>query len=151
MDCHRSNAPCKRKCWPLSDALLLRSDRWQIETNLKHLKQTMGMDVLHSKTVPGVQKELWIYLIVYNQVRLIMLDAAERQGVPPDRISFIDALDTLRHRGLIVAVALTLVVNPLRPGRHEPRVIKRRKDRYTYMTKPREELRKTLGITKNAP
>ena len=45
-------------------------------------------------------------------------------------------------------VTLTLVVNPLRPNRHEPRVIKRRKDRCTYMTKPREELRKALGITK---
>ena len=122
--------------------------RWQIETNLKHLKHTMNMDVLRSKTVQGVQKELWVYLIGYNQVRLLMLDAAERQCVSPDRISFIDALDAVRHRNLILAVALTLVVNPLRPARHEPRVIKRRKDRYTYMTKPREELRKTLGITK---
>ena len=122
--------------------------RWQVETNLKHLKQTMGMDVLRSKTVEGVQKELWVYLIVYNQVRLLMLDAAERQGVAPDRISFIDALDVVRHRGLLAAMALALVVNPLRPARHEPRVIKRRKDRHTYMTKPREELRKALGITK---
>ena len=81
------------------------------------------------------------------QVRLVMLDAAERQGVAPDRISFIDALDVVRHRGLLAAMALALVVNPLRPARHEPRVIKRRKDRYTYMTKPREELRKALGIT----
>ena len=89
-----------------------------------------------------------VYLIVYNQVRLFMLDAAQRQSVPPDRISFIDALDVVRHRGLMVAVSLTLVVNPLRPARHEPRVIKRRKDRYTYMTKSREELRKALGITK---
>jgi hypothetical protein len=125
--------------------------RWQIETNLKHLKHTMGMDMLRSKTVQGVQKELWMYLIVYNQVRLFMLDAAKRQGVSPNRISFIDALDVVRHRNLIVAVAVTLIVNPLRPGRDEPRVIKRRKDRYRYMTKPREILRKTLGITKMAP
>jgi hypothetical protein len=124
--------------------------RWQIETNLKHLKQTLGMDVLRSKSADGVQKELWVYLIVYNQVRLFMLDAAARQGVPPDRISFIDALDALRRRGPIVAVTITLVVNPHRPGRHEPRVIKRRKDRYTYMTRPREELRKALGITSKA-
>jgi len=52
--------------------------RWSVETNLKHLKQTMHMDVLRSKTVEGVQKELWVYLIVYNQVRLFMGDAAER-------------------------------------------------------------------------
>ncbi len=121
--------------------------RWQVETNLKHLKQTMGMDVLRSKTTLGVQKELWVYLIVYNQVRLFMIDAAQRQGVEADRISFIDALDALRHRGPHVAATITLTVHPKRPSRDQPRVIKRRKDRYSYMTKPRDELRKTLGIT----
>jgi hypothetical protein len=121
--------------------------RWRIETNLRHLKQTMGMDVLRSKTVEGIQKELWVYLIVYNQVRRFMLAAAERQGVAPDRISFIDALDALRHQGTQAAALRAMVVNPDRPGRHEPRVIKRRKDRYTYLTRPRDELRKALGIT----
>jgi hypothetical protein len=124
--------------------------RWQIETNLKHLKQTMGMDVLRCKTVEGVKKECWMYLIVYNQVRLFMLDAAKRQGVPPDRISFIDALDVLCYCDPIVAASMKLTVNPHRPGRHEPRVIKRRKDRYTYMTRPREQLRQALGIKRVA-
>jgi len=125
----------------------LYAARWQVETNLKHLKQTMGMDVLRSKTPRGVRKELWVYLIVYNQVRLFMLDAAGRQRVAVDRVSFIDALDALRHHGPRVAATLMLAVHPHRPGRHEPRVIKRRKDRYTYMTKPRDELRQALGIT----
>jgi len=123
--------------------------RWQIETNLRHLKQTMKMDVLRSTTVDGVLKEMWAYLIVYNQVRLAMLDAARRQGVPPDRISFIDALHALRHRPHEVAW-LPLIVNPNRPGRDQPRVIKRRKDRYTMMTKPRDQLRKALEITRVA-
>jgi hypothetical protein len=122
--------------------------RWAVETNLKHLKQTMNMDVLRSKTVEGIQKELWVYLIVYNQVRLFMLDAAQRQGVEPDRISFIDALDALRHHDWRAAQTVTLVVYPRRRPRHEPRVIKRRKDRYTYMTQPRDKLRKALGITR---
>ena len=128
----------------------LYETRWRIETNLRHLKQTMHMDVLRCKTVEGVRKELWMYLIVYNQVRLFMLGTAERQGVPPDRISFIDALEALRQHGPTAAAMLKLVVNPHRPGRHEPRVIKRKKDRYTYMTRPRDELRKTLGITRFA-
>lgn len=123
--------------------------RWDIETNLRHLKQTMGMDVLHCTTREGVLKELWVHLMVYNRVRLAMLDAARRQGVPPDRISFIDALDVLRHRP-IDAPDLPLIVNPRRPGRHEPRVIKRRKDRYTYLTKPRDQLRQQLGISRHA-
>jgi hypothetical protein len=142
-----------RRKYPMHDLAELYRARWAVETNLKHLKQTMHMDVLRSKTVEGVRKELWVYLIVYNQVRLLMCDAAERQGVVPDRISFIDALDALRHHGWRAAQAVTLVVDPHRhnrDARHEPRVIKRRKDRYTYMTKPREVLREALGITKVA-
>ncbi len=56
----------------------------------------------------------------------------------------------MRHQGPAAAVNLVLAVHPDRPGRDEPRVIKRRKDRYTYMTKPREELRIALGITRKA-
>lgn len=131
--------------YPKCELAELYKARWRIETNLKHLKTTMGMNVLHSQSVDGVLKELWVYLIVYNQVRLFMLDAAERQNAEPDRVSFIDALDALRHRGHD-AHACRLVIHPHRPNRDEPRVIKRRKDQYNYMTRPREQLRKALGI-----
>lgn len=67
--------------------------RWQVETNLRHLKQTLGMDVLHTKSVNNILKELTIFVLVYNLVRLVMLNAAEQQNVAVDRISFIDALD----------------------------------------------------------
>jgi len=109
----------------------------------------MGLDVPHSQSVDGVYKELWVDLIVYNQVRLFMLDAAQRQGEPPDRIRFIDVLDALRHRGRDAA-SVRIVIHPQRPNRDEPRVIKRRKDRYNYMTRPREQLRKALGIQRVA-
>jgi hypothetical protein len=65
---------------------------WFIETNLRHLKQTMKMDVLHCETVNGVLKELTVFALVYNLVRAVMCRAAERQQVPVDRISFADAL-----------------------------------------------------------
>ncbi len=70
----------------------LYGQRWQIETNLRHLKQTMKMDVLHCKTVAGVLKELTVFALVYNLVRTVMYAAAVRQDVPVDRISFADAL-----------------------------------------------------------
>jgi len=114
--------------------------RWQIEVNLRHLKQTMGMDVLRCRSVEGVLKELWMFMLVYNLVRLSMLDAADRQGCDVDRISFIDALDALRYRGR-AADCIALIVNPHRPGRHQPRRIKRPKDRYTYLTRPRTTYR----------
>jgi hypothetical protein len=121
------------------DALAeLYQSRWRIETNLGYLKTTMKMDVLRCKTADGVMKELWAYVIVYNLVRLLMLEAARRRGVTPDRVSFIDALDVLRHRPPNGPVPI-LIVNPDRPGRHQPRVIKRRKDRYPAMTRPRHE------------
>jgi hypothetical protein len=45
----------------------------------------MGMDVLHCQTVAGVPKELAIYVLVYNLVRLVMVNAATQQGVPAER------------------------------------------------------------------
>ena len=84
-----------------------------------------------------------MFLLVYNLVRMTVLEAARRQGVPPERISFIDALrwlatakpgDELRE----------LVVNAARPGRIEPRVRKRRPKEFPVMKKPRAILRQEL-------
>jgi hypothetical protein len=118
-------------------------DRWEIETNFGHLKTTMGMDVLKCKTVEGVLKELAVFTLVYNLVRLVMLRAARRQKVPPDRISFIDALRWLRD-ARDARERIDLIVNPKRPGRIEPRVIKRRMKEYPLMKRPRDELRQLL-------
>lgn len=129
--------------YPAADLAELYGQRWQIETNFRHLKQTLKMDVLHCHTVDGVQKELTMYALVYNLVRLVMLDAARRQGVEVARISFIDAVRWLATVGVHEA-ALQLVVNPERPNRIEPRVRKRRPKEYPLMQKPRDELRKAL-------
>lgn len=114
--------------------------RWEIETSFRHLKTTMGMDVLKCKTVEGVHKELAVFVLVYNLVRLVMLRAAQRQEAPPDRVSFIDALRWLRDGDEVI----DLIVNPLRPGRVEPRVIKRRMKEYPLMKRPRDKLRQRL-------
>ena len=53
--------------------------RWQIEVNFRHLKTTMGMEVLHCQTVDGIIKELYMFAIAYNLVRLVMLEASKRQ------------------------------------------------------------------------
>ncbi len=116
--------------------------RWRVEQNLRHLKQTMEMDVLRCTTVKGILKELTIYAIVYNLVRVVMLEAAGRQGVDVERISFIDAFRWLRE--MKTDDLPRLVVNPARPGRFEPRVRKRRPKEYPLMKTPRAELRKRL-------
>ena len=118
--------------------------RWRIEVHLRDLKQTLGMDVLRCQTLDGVQKELAVFVLVYNLVRLVMVRAAARQRVPVDRISFVDALRWLRDaRDRDVSAAL--VVNPKRCGRVEPRVVKRRPKQYPLMNRPREALRNRLA------
>jgi Transposase DDE domain len=127
-----------------ADALAsLYGTRWRVEEHLKALKQTMKMDVLKCKTVDGVLKELTMYAVAYNLVRVTMCEAARRQGVVPDRLSFIDALRWLR--GAEAGEEMPeLVVNPWRPGRSEPRCKKRRPKQYDLMRLPRAELRKRL-------
>jgi hypothetical protein len=121
-------------------------DRWQIEVNFRHLKQTLNMDVLHTRTVAGVKKELQTFALVYNLVRLVMLEAARRQDLAPDQISFIDAVRWLCHvhAGQSLDTLASLVVLPHRPGRVEPRVKKRRPKQYPLMKKPRTILKQAL-------
>jgi hypothetical protein len=129
--------------YPKKDIADLYLTRWQIEVNFRHLKTTMGMEVLHCKSVAGVLKELYMFALAYNLVRLVMLEASRRQKVPLDRISFIDALRWLRDAKADTQLT-PLVVNPARPNRLEPRVLKRRMKEYPLMKKPRRVLRKSL-------
>jgi len=73
--------------------------RWQVETSLAQLKTTMQMDVLHCKTVAGVLKELTVFAIVYNLVRMVMWHSAMLQHSGVERISFLDALRWLSAPG----------------------------------------------------
>jgi hypothetical protein len=129
--------------YPAAELADLYGRRWQVETDLRHLKQTLRMDVLRTKTVAGIHKELAMFALVYNLVRLVMLEAAKRQKVPVERISFIDALRWLQHAPADGNLR-DLAVLPHRPGRHEPRVRKRRPKEYDLMNRPRDELRQAL-------
>jgi len=86
---------------------------------------------------------------VYNLVRLVAVKAAHRQGVRPDRISFIDALRWLQPAKPQAPLPV-LVINPARPGRLEPRCRKRRPKQYPLMKVPRRELRKRLKKQREA-
>jgi hypothetical protein len=126
--------------WPDEKIAELYGHRWQIETCFNHLKTTMKMNVLHCKTVEGVQKELAVYLAAYNLVRLAMLKAAQDQGVSPDRISFVDAQRWLLARMLGLPGVGRLIVNPDRRGRSQLRVIRRRLKEYNLLKKSRRDL-----------
>jgi hypothetical protein len=130
------------QAWPDEKLRALYGQRWQIETCFNHLKTTMKMNVLKCQSADGVMKELAVYLLAYNLVRLAMLKAAERQQASVQRISFVDALRHLCCRMLGLSGVEKLLINPYRPGRREPRVIRRRLKEYNLMTLPREELKR---------
>ena len=117
--------------------------RWTVETHFAELKTTLKMRRIKSQTPEGVKKELAVYALVYNLVHAVMLEAAQRQRVDVGRVSFLDTV-----RWLLSAEPgeemPDLIINPHRPDRHEPRVIKDLQDTYRKMTTPRAELRKAL-------
>ena len=135
--------------YPAAEIARLYGLRWQVEVDLRDLKITLGMDVLKGHSVDVVMKEVQVFVLVYNLVRLVTLKAARVQHVKPQRISFIDALRWLQPPKPKQAL-LDLIVNPQRPGRIEPRCIKRHMKEYDLMTRPRHILRKRLKIRLNA-
>ena len=110
--------------------------RWTIETHFGELKTTLKMRRIKCQTAEGVQKEMVVFCLVYNLTHALMMQAAEGQRVPPERISFLDTLRWLLSAAP-GAPRPVLVVNPRRQGRHQPRVVKDRHDGYQRMNTPR--------------
>ena len=135
--------------YPAAEIARLYRLRWQVEVDLRDLKTTLGMEVLKGHKVQTVIKEVHVFTLVYNLVRLVMLKAAHQQKVNPLRISFIDALRWLQPPKPAQSLP-ELVVNPVRPDRIEPRCIKRRMKEYDLMTVPRRILRKRLKKRQDA-
>lgn len=131
------------------DGAKLGGPTQQVEADLRDLKNTLGLDVLKGQKVDTVKKEVQVFVLVHNLVRLVMSEAAKRQKTVPHRISFIDALHWLQP-GKPAALLPELVVNPYRPHRIEPRCRKRRPKKYPLMTKPRSTLRKLLKKRRDA-
>jgi hypothetical protein len=131
--------------YPADELIELRLTRWMIEINIRHLKMTLGMDVLKCKTLEGVRKERLVFVLVYNLIRMVMLRAARRQRVNVNRLSFADTLAWLRYGDLNTSPELK--INPFRPGRLEPRVLKRQKKEFPYMKLTRTQLKSQLRAT----
>ena len=87
----------------------LYAQRWEIETTLDEFKTHLGgrAFVLRSKTPDGVKQEFWGFIMAHHAVRTIMLDAAERAEIPPNRLSYTHALGEIRRK-----LPMFLVVPP---------------------------------------
>lgn len=136
---------------------LFRS-RWHVELDLRNIKSTLGMERLSCQTPTMARKEMWVYLLAYNLIRLLMAQAALRTDSRPRQLSFKHTLQLwnawthdsvgIDHDelpdGLLVLIAQQRV--GIRPGRLEPRAIKRRPKPYPLLTKQRALAREDLRI-----
>jgi len=140
------------------DIAELYRTRWNAELDLRSLKTTLQMDVLRCKTPDMVRKEMWAHLLTYNLIRTMMAQTAHQYELLPRQISFKGALQTINaHRGyhgtsladdphmiatMLHAIASHRVGN--RPGRVEPRAIKRRSKPHPLLNMPRREARRRI-------
>ena len=146
--------------YPREEIARLYGLRWQVELDLRHLKASMDMDLLRTKSPEMIRKELAIYFLAYNLIRSLMAHAARRHGRDPLRLSFKGTLQHLNtflpllalaggaHRVAYYDTLLRLVVReqlPERPHRREPRVVKRRPKCSRWMQQPRSVLKQNLA------
>ena len=126
--------------------------RWLAELVLRSIKCTMGMDCLRCKSPEMVRKEIWTCLLAYNLIRQKMLQAALEKDLSPRTMSFTNAMQVLaaawmvmplldrQTQMVLVRVELRSVASQIvgnRPGRVEPRAVKRRPKPYRLLTMAR--------------
>ena len=143
---------------PIEELSTLYMERWDIELRLRDVKTTMGMEMVRARTPATAKKTIEMAIIGYNLVRATCQEAARAAGTRVRLMSFKGALDTVmamttRYRGrqkqprkiaeiwkeMIQVISEKMIT--LRPGRSEPRAVKRRPKSFSYMTRPRSEYR----------
>ncbi len=137
--------------------------RWNNELDLRSLKSAMQMGELRCKTPEMVRKEVWAHVLAYNLIRTMMAQAAARHEIPPRSVSFTGALQTLEAfqpllefgaadgdasrsqlcQELLDAIASHRVAD--RPDRYEPRLKKRRRSYYDWLTEPRAKTKRKMA------
>jgi hypothetical protein len=141
---------CKRELGALYER------RWNVELDFRNIKTTLGLEVLSCKTPQMSEKELWVYLLAYNLIRLLMAQAALQAGVNPRQLSFkhtvqiwtewvargLAGLETVHDETLFRTIGQLRVGN--RPGRLEPRARKRRPKSYQWLKVPRRKARRQI-------
>ena len=134
--------------------------RWSIELNFRHIKTTLGMELLRTKTPQMAKKEVLIYMVAYNLIRSLIWTAKQIYHIDIERISFKGTVQHLASISPYLAIAdpfdysrlyeelIHWVADekvPDRPGRIEPRVIKRRPKPFPLMTQPSSQLKAKLA------
>jgi putative transposase len=141
---------------PAAEIAQIYGRRWRIETAFEQLKVRLSADVLRSHSPDGIRKEFAARCIALNLVHSILLDAARLHQLDPMRLSFAHAIRAILvfsptlasspvlrlpqiYRALLSEIAHHLV--PERPGRIEPRAIRREHKHYPALKQTRAEWR----------
>jgi hypothetical protein len=151
--------------YPAAEIADLYFKRWDVELFFRDIKTTIGMDVLRCQTPEMVQKEILMHFIAYNCIRRLMYEAASEANIAVRIVSFKGSLQALRswephlnqvnvsssERFRLISTLYEAMTNtPLRqrPGRSEPRCVKRRPKNYQRMTSPRHEMKEAQHRSK---
>ena len=144
------------QAYPAEEVASLYIHRWDIELRFRDIKTTLGMDMLRTRTPGMVEKEVLMHIIVYNLMRLLMLKAGLRHGVNHRRIGFRGVQQTVNtcRAGFAATGGRPMIRLGLkeemfrriaerkvdeRPGRNEPRVVKKRPKSSRWLQKPRHQ------------
>ena len=127
----------------------LYQSRWHVELDLRNIKTTLGMEQLSCLSPAMAIKEIWVYLLAYNLIRLMMAQAAFFTYCHPRQLSFKHSVQLCiawtayahgaEHQDKLDALLVLIAQQRVgeRPGRIEPRAVKRRPKTYPLLTKPR--------------
>ncbi|MHB1545003.1 MAG: IS4-like element ISCARN115 family transposase, partial [Gammaproteobacteria bacterium] len=132
--------------------------RWNVELDLRNVKDTLGMATLSCKTPEMCEKEIWVYLLAYNLVRLLMAQAAAQAAVWPRQLSFKHTVQVWlawSHKQFLSDVAedlpalfrlIAYVRVGRRPGRIEPRAVKQRPKPFPRLQTTRRRARRNIRL-----
>ncbi|MBL4606275.1 MAG: IS4 family transposase [Pseudomonadales bacterium] len=143
------------KVTPSEELKALYKQRWQIEVDFRNIKTTMGMETLSCHTPEMNEKEIWVYFLAYNLIRLLMAQSALLADILPRQLSFKHSLQLwlswCQQRTIDADVSDELLFTLMaqrrigkRPGRIEPRAVKRRPKPMPLLMKPREQARENV-------
>ncbi len=130
---------------PAEALIVLYHERWEEEVTIDELKtHQRERPVLRSQTPGGVVQEIYGLLLGHYVIRVLMQEAAAREGIDPQRLSFTATLKILRCRlpecpasrrgrrewyhNLVEEIAEEVL--PERRDRINPRVIKRKMSKW---------------------
>jgi hypothetical protein len=151
-----ATTPADARAYPKADLAELYHRRWHVELGIRSIKQALQMDRLSCKTPAPARKEVWAHRLAYKLVREAMAGAAWSNRTTPRRLSFAAAVQTLNafrwalllgpgqgRKDLVRAVLPAIGTHAVgdRPGRCEPRKVKRRPKGYARLTRPRAQER----------